>query len=348
MRVIQLITNMEYDPTSCIVATNGTIVMASTSGIWSLPYQSDTPTWTSRQPPSLLPNLPTPILACTVANSKLYAVLQGNATLPTIRSIDLRSSSWDWQKVKLTQIPGSGGNGDPSDSNAGNSSSSMNGLSTGAIAAIVAVAVVLLLLGLGFFWWRRRSAKRMASDTEEIEKAGSTVLGYATPATQQTRSWETRPSKQELFEQPNNGYQQPQPQVSRSWSSNSVTTADRPYGNPNYQQPYAAYPLHQISGNVSAVVTSMPNTVADQYMHSSSSPMGSNHAGDKQELTNEDQVTPPAASASNTFITPHMPDASSQTNGYISPNDPRTMEMLSPGLANAQLILQQSQTPQNL
>ncbi|KAF9999072.1 hypothetical protein BGZ79_007290 [Entomortierella chlamydospora] len=337
---------MAYDPTSCIVATNGTIVMASTSGVWSLPYQSNTLTWTSRQPPSLLPNLPTPILACTVANSKLYAVLQGNATLPTIRSIDLRSSSWDWQKVKLTQVPGNGDNGDPFDSNAGNSNS-MNGLSTGAIVAIVAVAVVLLLLGLGFFWWRRRSTKRMASGTGEIEKAGSIVLGYATPATQQTRSWETRPSKQELFEQPNNGHQQTQPQVSRSWSSNSVITADRPYGNLSYQQPYAAYPLHQVGGNVPAIVTSMPNTVADRYVHSSSSPMGSNHAGDKQELTSEDQVITPASTASNTFITPHMPDASSQTNGHISPNDPRTMEMLSPGLANAQLILQQSQAPQN-
>ncbi|KAF9350989.1 hypothetical protein BGX26_010890 [Mortierella sp. AD094] len=367
MQAIQFPTNMLYDPTSCIVATNGTIVMASTSGIWTLPYLANTPTWTSRQPPGFLPNLPTPILACTVANSKLYAVLQGNAALPTIKSIDLRGPNWDWQNVQLTQVPNSGGNGgsggsggnrsSPFDSNGSGSSNSANGLSAGVIVAIIAVIVVLLLLGFGFFWWRRRNTKKMASSTGEIEKAEYTaatsqptsVPGYAIPATQQTGSWEARPSKQELFEyeQPNNGHQQAQPQVSRSWSSNSTTAVDAPYGNPSYQQSYAAYPSRQVGGNAPTIVTSMPNTVAGRYVHSSSSPMSSNYAGDKQELTSEDQVITPASAASNTFLSPRTPNASSPTNGRISPNDPRTLEVLSPGLVNAQLILQRSQTPQN-
>ncbi|KAF9114542.1 hypothetical protein BGX27_010517 [Mortierella sp. AM989] len=302
----------------------------------------------------------------------------GDTQLPTISSIDLRAPSWDWQRVQLTQTTSrdSGGSGDnglnpipTSPSDGSNSNSGTKGLSTGIIAAIV--AIVVLLLGLGFFCWRRRNTKKSRSNVREIEKAESASASnqgyppvyeesqrantsqpapmpiYINPSTQQAGSWRAQPNKEELSEygQPNSGQQQPQ--VSGSWSAASVPTADRSY-NHIYQQSHSVYPPSQ-AGHAPAIATTTTNNATGQYANTPTSSMSSNtFAGDKHELTAEDLMRPGSA-ASNPFLSPRLPNSPAQSPaiGHVSPNGLHTREMLSPGLTNAQLILQQSQKPQH-
>ncbi|KAF9204563.1 hypothetical protein BGZ49_005148 [Haplosporangium sp. Z 27] len=306
-------------------------------------------TWINHQP---LPNLPTPILTCTVANSKLYAVLQGDVQLPAIRSIDLTSSSWNWQQVQLTVASGNGG----SEGNSSIiSSSSSKKLSTGVIVAIVVVVVVLLILGMAFFWWRRRKSSSHMKEIEKAEAVPESIPVYPAPynasqlintsqptpvlATQQAASWATQPNKQELF-----GYGQSQPSVSTPWSPANTAVVDTSYRDPNYQQLHTAR-------NPLTVAT----TMSSQYAPSTTS--SGVVAGDKQELTSEDNLVTLTPSTVNSFPSQLSPNASGSGiaqpvtsapfNNLAPPNEPRLREVLSPGLANAQLILQQSQTPQH-
>ncbi|KAF9434148.1 hypothetical protein BGZ76_008472 [Entomortierella beljakovae] len=362
--VTPYLTNMPYDPYSCIAAGNGIIIMATPNGIWSNQFTNQSSIWKLRQPPSFKSPLPGAILDCAVVNSKLYAVLQGDAQKPTIASIDLRGANWDWQFIQLTEAPNSGsGGGDgsnnnnkPTESQPGNSSGNASkGISTGAIAAIVVVAA-LLFFGVGFFLWRRRNTKKSGGLSSHIEKQDSSqeqslpkyvesrmiaqqplpTQSYTSPAVYhpgQTDGSRGLPG----YTQHENMHQQPHPPVSRSWSSNSPMV----------------YHSSQPGGFAPIVAPVVSNNPGAQYIYSSAASTNSGMTGDKQELTEEQDIRPESVT-SNPFVSPRLTNAAyaptptnttSQTGEYISPSDYRTQEILSPGLANAQLILKRTQTP---
>ncbi|KAF9964913.1 hypothetical protein BGZ70_005735 [Mortierella alpina] len=376
---------IEYDPSSCIATANGLIIMATSSTVWTRPYTT-LADWTSRQPPSFRPNLPSPILACTTSGSKLFAVIEGNATTPDVYTIDLASSNWDWQKASLvmTGNTGSGTNPNFGSDNSGES----KGLSTTVLAVIIAVAVALglVLLGLLLFWKRRRSRqKKQAMGDGQANKpfpnlpptaaAASAAMsgsrGYQPGLTPESSggsmmhafgartSGGLQPGKHDLTEteltamSTTNG---PPPPGSGAWvSTGGGAVSQAPvYSNINNNgihgnngaysmQPGAttsAYPPSSLAqGHPSTMHMATPGVSLPMPVNTPTHPVIFTPAappGDKRELSDEDED----------LMRPYQPNASPSVEN-ASESSSRLRGMVSPGLANAQLILQRSQTPQN-
>ncbi|KAF9926219.1 hypothetical protein BGZ67_008240 [Mortierella alpina] len=379
---------VEYDPSSCIATANGSIIMATSSAIWTRPYTT-LADWTSRQPAAFRPNLPSPILACTTSGSKLFAVIEGNATTPDIYTIDLASSSWDWQKASLVMTGTSGSGTNP---NVGSGiSNGSKGLSTTVLAVIIAVAAVLclVLVGLLLFWRRRRirQNKRAMGDVQAEKPfpnlpptaaaSASAVAGGSSgyqpgfspessggsmmhPFGART-SGGAQPDKRDLAEtelmamSTTNG---PPPPGSMAWANTggSIVSQAPVYSNINSNNgnngSNGAYSMHP-GATTSAYPPSSMGQERQPAMHMAmpgvSLPMPVNTPthpviftpapppGDKMELSDEDED----------LMKPFQPNASPPVVNNASETSSRLRGMVSPGLANAQLILQRSQTPQN-
>ncbi|KAF9903690.1 hypothetical protein BX616_001566 [Lobosporangium transversale] len=370
-------TTMPYNPSSCITAANGLIIMASSEGIWSFDYSSRlSSSWNSRQAPGIRPNLPTPILACATSNSKLYAVLEGDTGMPSIRSIDLTSPNWDWKTVPLTKTSsGDGPYTHPRDPQTGTpangeSVSSKRGLSSGAIAAIIIAAVVILaLLGLGFFLRSRKSRAKPDMLSREAEKAivspaalpaqapvlppvaMSAPPGYITPY----GSASTTPAMAAYVPPVH-----PNAAPARGGSFGSMSTSKQEFSEYSQSslQPLQQHHTPQPTSYNQAVpiaTTSAAAIPGALYTYSPSiTPMYSNATvmvGGKQELADESQIestqsraqTPLSPGAQHSYL---QPESAVPTNTSSNNNGSQSQGMLSPALANAQLILQNSQTSQ--
>ncbi|KAF9350411.1 hypothetical protein BGX34_001231 [Mortierella sp. NVP85] len=182
-----LMTNLMYDPTSCIAAYNDALFMATTDNIWRLPFPNvmPDPKWTARQPPSFAPRLPSPILACTTVNSTLFAVLKGKSSSPAIYSVDLAQANLDWQEVQLVTVsPVGGSNGNKPNPNGGtwdsDSASASKGLSGGIITAIAVVAILVVVLSIVALLLRRRR-KQEAASQDQVEKGVSGAAAGSPP-----------------------------------------------------------------------------------------------------------------------------------------------------------------------
>ncbi|KAI8599874.1 hypothetical protein EDD21DRAFT_378692 [Dissophora ornata] len=332
------ITNMPYDPTSCIVEANGSIIVASSTNIYTYPYTGivQSGNWTVRQPSGIVPNLPSPILACSTANSTLYAVTQGHAGMPSIHSIDLTSSNWDWQTVQLLQtsangtgtvpLSSSGSSGASEDSN--NSTGGNKSLSPAVIAVIIVVVVVALLLALLAFLWKRRRS-RQKSTFRMDDQAEKTAFEPG----------------------PTQGY-------SPSYNGSVVTTSSGApvVGGalpdtqecPEVEQSTNSHVPSELAAQAPPIQISRPWTPQDSFVQSSSTPIRANVvAGDKQELFSEEIVIPSKSAVSNRLANQSSAHLQPGTSTPGTANNPRIQHVISPGLANAQLILQQSQTPPN-
>ncbi|KAI1313436.1 hypothetical protein EDD11_002543 [Mortierella claussenii] len=356
-------TNMPYDPTACYTEANGSVIMASTAGIWTVPYTSitSTSTWINRQPPGLLPNLPTSILACAVTNSKLYAVLQGNSGMPSIRAIDLTSLNWDWQTVQLAAVPsgdlnsGQGNNspgaqiGGSNDNNVGGSGSK-KGLSTAVLIVIIVVIVILLLLlGLLFLWRYRRNKRKAGS--HHAQGLGKTIVapapiipapvpgsGYSpytvpSPATTLTPSGAAFMAPPHPSQAPvrggSSGSMDKQEFSEYSQSSQQSAAAPVAYTS---TQPTAHIPISAASAAMTGVA---PNIYSPTRL-----------AGDKQELRDSEDFSVFPGSGLLSLPTSNSASAPTAVNANADATVPRRQQMMvSPGLANAQLILQNSQAP---
>lgn len=273
--------------------------------------------------------------------------------------MDLATANLDWQQVQLESVsPVGGSNGNKPIPNGGSASANTSkGLSGGIITAIAVVAILAVVLSIVALLLRRRRNQE-ASSQDQVEKgasgaatpigspppfspahpslyssaAGSTVAGLP----QYSAAHSIAPSANQEVSS-NSHHRGPPHLVSRDWSHGSLTSGT---AHPSSsQQPYshASYPSNQgttVGDPLST--TTMPSST----IYAPTSPPRTNViVGDKQELESESQ-SPPIS-----YLQPVSSTASpagSPTTGTAS--DPR-QAMISPGLANAQLILQHSQSP---
>ncbi|KAF9279734.1 hypothetical protein BGZ68_007727 [Mortierella alpina] len=326
-------------------------------------------------PCSFRPNLPSPILACTVYGSKLVAVTQGNATTPDIYTIDLANSNWDWQKAPLVMSANSGSGTNPTSGS--NNSSGSKGLSTAVISVIIAVAVVLCLVLLGLLlFWRRRKARqhKQAMIAGQAEKAFPNLppTAAAAPAVMSgsgnyqpgftpessggsmmrafgaRTSGGVQPDKHDLTEtelmamSTTSGSSSPPGSVAWANAGGGMVSQAPVYSSNGSNGAYSMQPV----ATTSAYTPSNMGPGGQPTMHSAtpgvSLPMPVNTPthpviftpasppGDKMELSDQDEE----------LMKPYQPSNAAETSS-------RLRGMVSPGLANAQLILQRSQTPQN-
>ncbi|KAG0324725.1 hypothetical protein BGZ99_001503 [Dissophora globulifera] len=330
-------TPMPYDPTSCIVHANGSVIVATTSGVWTYPYAGTLQpgaNWTAHQAPGLKPNLPSPILACATSNSKLYAILQGDEETPSVRSIDMTTQNWDWQAVQLIETAGSGtipasptaANGKSGAGNDADVSGNKN-ISSAVIAVIIAVSVIIVLLILMALIWRyRRIRRKNRLGMGQIDK---TIVAPA----------------------PSTGHSQPYGEPS--------TTGAAVLGSAGHHQPNATYNSNASDSRTVTTPSPTPINTSRPWTPQGSFTATSVHtplrsaviAGDKEEIDNEDQHwRSESAASSYTSNISHgivQHPGGSVKQSIAANNNPRMQQALSPGLTNAQLILQQSQAPKN-
>ncbi|KAF9121107.1 hypothetical protein BGW39_010843 [Mortierella sp. 14UC] len=364
-----------FDDTACYTDGNGQIIKATQQTIQSFSITAGLGSWTDRKTPSSSSNLPTPILACATIDSTLYTVLEG-PTGPIIYTADISpSTEWIWRSRPLININSGGVGGGNGGSNGGNegilpvdsSDRSGKGLSTGAMVGIV--AVVLVVLGGALFWflWRRRRAGEHSKARGLGGGAGEkiTVRPPLAPPPQPGLAAHQQHAYSPVFSEnsatttvmvPGHGHGQP----ARYMSSQSLVYPPSNSTRPGEHIPMVApslstAPPPPISTAMygTSTAASIPSTPG--YSHTS--PI----FGDKEELTSEDASIEmqPASSAIGTQQ--RASSASAATAGAGSPtdtnntlvppgaarNDARMQEMFSPALANAQLILQRSQSPPN-
>lgn len=267
----------------------------------------------------------------------------GKSGSPAIYSADMTRTTWDWQTVQLVS-PAGGPNGNRPAVDNGRAS---KGLSGGTITAIVVVAILIVVLTIvGLLLRRRRNQEAFNQDQVEkgvpgavtstgpppslppLSPAQPSMYSSATSAAGSTvagLSGAAAPTKQEVS--PSGGSHRGPPHlVTRDWSHGSLTSGTMPY--PSNQTTTVGDPLS---------TTTMPSV----NVYAPSSPLRTNAiVGDKQELESETQ----SPSIAYLELASSAPSSSGSPTVGIAP-DPRVQAMISPGLANAQLILQQSQSP---
>ncbi|KAG0211717.1 hypothetical protein BGX28_007479 [Mortierella sp. GBA30] len=296
--------------------------------------------------------------------------------MPAVYTIDLTNSNWDWQKAQLIPSSVNGGAGSVPGFNGADNSSS-NGLSTAVMAVIIAVAVVvsLLLFGLALYWIRRRAKQKSSSSKGQMEKmlpeiSAAAAIGYTPVYTESagsmmhgqaftsgSRSGSMMQSdKHELSETEHvttpapplttttaaavpNSYP---PAISRAWSGERMVVNQPVYGPvSNYSTipattatiPAVSLPIPVMQPANPVIFMPAPAPVTMQNLQQQqSTPV----AGDKMELVDEVNGTSFQQSEGG-FLSVGADEKSRRLQG-----------MVSPGLANAQLILQRSQTPQNV
>ncbi|KAF9196656.1 hypothetical protein BGZ50_008601 [Haplosporangium sp. Z 11] len=363
---------LPYDPKSCVVEYNGDLVMATTSRIMTYRYGT-VATWIPRPGKAILPSS---ILACTTAGSKLYAVTQGNATVPTVHVLDMGKPSSDWQTADLVSVrtdieviiptpsptpkPGTKPGQRPDNDNGGGdsntgtnpdtvSSSQGSGLSTPVIVAIaIGVLLILLLIAFIIFWRRRKNKKKSTSPyhVDQKEVVSTTAPAYSpslkkhsgkfaheydggSPRSNYSRDYRDydRDGRDDYDSYPRHGGDSPSTRYAYSPQS-------------SYSPFPSSRPTEQVNMLTMPVATP-PETPLQNHRRTESN--------DKEEFARENgsQYTASTSSVANP-----------QTNlgGFLHPGgSPKTaprskkrlQETLSPGLANAQLILQQNQAARN-
>ncbi|KAF9194111.1 hypothetical protein BGZ51_001090 [Haplosporangium sp. Z 767] len=354
-------------------ADNGNLVMATTSRIMTYSYSTADFKWSPHAGKAILPS---GILACTTAGSKLYAITQGNTTVPTVHVLDMGKPSWDWQAADLVSVrtdieviiptpsptpkPGTNPGQRPDNDNGGGdsntgtnpdtvSSSQGSGLSTPVIVAIaIGVLLILLLIAFIIFWRRRKNKKKSTSPyhVDQKEVVSTTAPAYSpslkkhsgkfaheydggSPRSNYSRDYRDydRDGRDDYDSYPRHGGDSPSTRYAYSPQS-------------SYSPFPSSRPTEQVNMLTMPVATP-PETPLQNHRRTESN--------DKEEFARENgsQYTASTSSVANP-----------QTNlgGFLHPGgSPKTaprskkrlQETLSPGLANAQLILQQNQAARN-
>lgn len=252
-------------------------------------------------------------------------------------------------------------------------SSNNGGLSKGALIGII-VAVLGVLGILAFVFWRQRSKKGMASRSEKIHQnsrhLGTAPAVYSPVQTDHMQGSLSNPiyvpmqaplpERPVIYGQPShpgmlreNSEYSSQHNQSRPWSREGVST---PFASASYSPNIHQEQIPMIATSLGAAPTYNPYVVA---VPPSPSPMQSRSPtviGDKQELSSEEQnfdVRSPSSASfhgqqqqpvlvSGSLAVP-SPETQPNPEGTRNGKKPRIQSMMSPALANAQLILQASQ-----
>ncbi|KAG0351531.1 hypothetical protein BG005_008967 [Podila minutissima] len=362
---------------ACYTAANGFVVRIMADSIYTYSYSalaqsvSERGTWIAFQPPSGRPRIQTPLLACTSSGSTLYAIAEGSAKAPiSLYRINTLAPSLEWDTIQLSQR----NNGDdwmppPTADNSSNN----GGLSKGALIGII-VAVLGVLGILAFVFWRQRSKKGMASRSEKIHQnsrhLGTAPAVYSPVQTDHMQGSLSNPiyvpmqaplpERPVIYGQPShpgmlreNSEYSSQHNQSRPWSREGVST---PFASASYSPNIHQEQIPMIATSLGAAPTYNPYVVA---VPPSPSPMQSRSPtviGDKQELSSEEQnfdVRSPSSASfhgqqqqpvlvSGSLAVP-SPETQPNPEGTRNGKKPRIQSMMSPALANAQLILQASQ-----
>ncbi|KAI9231702.1 MAG: hypothetical protein BYD32DRAFT_430169 [Podila humilis] len=359
---------------ACYTAANGFVVKIMTDGIYTFSYdalpagiQTIAP-WSTLQPPSGRPRIRTPLLACTSLGSALYAIAQGTATVPSLYRMNVAPvSGVEWDTIQL--FPSNSDNGGlwmpPA------SSKDHGGLSKGALVGII-VAVVGVLGILAYAFWRRKNPKKGMGQGEKINQQrhlGTVPTVYSPVHTDNTpRSLSSPiyvPAQAPLPEQPVI-YGQPHPGMHRENSEySSMHSQSRPWSREGVSAPYAnaSYSPNIHQEHIPMIATSLgaAPTYNSYVVPVPPSPMSLSPSiiGDKQELSSDEQHfdirSPSAASfhgqlqqqpvlVSGSLAVPNADTLQLNPEGVArNGKKPRIQTMMSPALANAQLILQASQ-----
>ncbi|KAG0265464.1 hypothetical protein BG011_004684 [Mortierella polycephala] len=369
--------NAGYDPKSCIVEYDGSLVMATSSRTMTLELKNFDSDWKAHPGNAILPS---DILACAVAGSKLYAVTQGGAAtpeMPVIQIMDLAKPNWEWQTADLNPVrtdieviiptpspsptPGTNPGQRPDNSAGGGdsstgtnpdtvSSSQGTGLST-AVIVVIAVAALLILLLIAFIlFWRRRKNKNKSASPYHIDQ--KKILPTTAPA----YSPSLKKHSGKLAHEYDGG--SPRSNYSRDYNrdydhddrddydSYSRHGGDSPATRYTYspQTSYSPFPSSRPTEQVNVLtmpVATPPETPLQNHRRTDSN--------NKEELARENasQYTASTSSVANPQV---------NMGGFLHPggspnmaprSKKRLQETLSPGLANAQLILQQTQAARN-
>ncbi|KAF9548163.1 hypothetical protein EC957_007191 [Mortierella hygrophila] len=354
-----------YDSTACYTSANGQIIKATqgtietttvdksiSSGVWS-PRSSSNP-------------LPSPILTCAALGNTLYAVVKGGSDgMPMVYTAEM--NDWIWRSRQLYNFDNSGG-GSGSVGVISTDHNKRSGLSAG---SMVGIAVAVVVLGGVGFWWlmrRRRAARDLKGLNGGVEKitvrppppgtGGVMVPGQQTyPPAYTTGRAPPPPGSVSISPQLN--YHQQVPSSAAGWTTAVYSPSTRagehiPMVASSFTTAPPA-PLTHINNNM--VYSSASSSIPSTPVYSPTTPI----VGDKQELTSEDTTILPASSAVGHYQRPStamshnshqegssntLLGATSQPAGTVR-GDNRRQEMFSPALANAQLILQRSQSPPN-
>ncbi|KAF9415889.1 hypothetical protein BGZ94_010377 [Podila epigama] len=396
-------TNMPYEPGMCYTTINDSVVRISRSGIHTFSYGilDSTPlylsAWKTLQAPSFRQRIQSPLLACASSGSTLYAIAEGNNTVPVLYRLNaLPGTSPEWEQIQLVQTTKN-----ISDNNNHNNvvpgGSQSSGLSKGAlIGIIVAVLAVLGLLGFGLYWRKRKTGKGLWGKRDEKQQTQDELaLQHRHP-----QSPQPQPASTGYFPAYSESAVLPAvPQSCPFYIPVSDITAGHPQQG-HYSHPGAAHrensellsmhnqsrpwspegtlvqssstfnysPVVHHQEHIPVIATSMsaaPYSSSQPYTtvappQSPLPAMRSSPAaimGDKQELGSDDeeqsyQGTRAQSSAQGFHEQPQPPVLTSGSlqvppggaNGSVRDGKkPRQQEMMSPALANAQLILQASQ-----
>ncbi|KAF9151172.1 hypothetical protein BG015_007002, partial [Linnemannia schmuckeri] len=225
-------------------------------------------------------------------------------------------------------------------------------------------AVAIIVLGGVAFWFlrrRQRAAKDLKALNERVDKVtvrppppgtgavpGQLQQGYS-PA----YAAGPPPPPGSVSMSPQLNYHQQVPSSAAGWTTAVYPPSSRPGEH-----------IPMVASSLTTAPPAPPNHNNMMYSSAASSipstPVYSpTIVGDKQELTSEDTTILPASSAVGHHQRPstamshnsHQEGSSNALLGAASPSparsDSRMQEMFSPALANAQLILQRSQSPPN-
>lgn len=357
-----------YDSTACFTSANGQIIKATQENIQTrfLPNGA----WLSHQPPK---SLPSPILTCATLGNTLYAVVQGDSDgMPKVYTAEM--NDWTWRPRQLFNFDNSGngsGRGGGSVGEISTDHTKSNGLSTGAMVGIVIVVVAVVLGGIGFWWLmkRRRAAKDLKALNGRAEKitvlpppppgAGGVIMPGQQMYPPAYAAGQAPPPPGSVSMSPQVNYHQQVPSSAAGWTTAVYPPSTRPGEHipmvASSLTSAPATPLTHINNHI--VYSSAGSSIPSTPVYSPTSPI----VGDKQELTSEDTTILPASSAVGHHQRPstamsHNSYQEGSSNTLLSAvsqpagtgrSDGRMQEMFSPALANAQLILQRSQSPPN-
>ncbi|KAF8964845.1 hypothetical protein BGZ46_000719, partial [Entomortierella lignicola] len=376
-----VITNTPFNPSYCLAAGgNSTIIMAGTSQTWTYNY----PTTSDSIPPlnwntfSNSGAAPSNILSCGIVGQSFYAIQGDDGSEPSVSVLSFKSSSnsYNWQATNMILTNGNCNSGGNACSVSG---PRHKGPATSTIIVIVLV-VLVVVLGAIFFCYRKRFVNPFSSDAKK-KSAPRTIISPiplqpVLPVTQQSSSstaatgggvlpsssgpsWSStgiptsspaQPPSTALYTNrnslpmhPTTSYGQATismpPQQSPIIASSLAAAPYRPFvipSSPLPSQSEASTPLMRhnsaVPGDKREFGQGADGSISND-VDSSGSGSGS---GEQQQ---QDSST--FRRSNPLYPTPEEEAARAQARNSSRP----LQEVLSPTLANAQLILQQSQRP---
>ncbi|KAI8599398.1 hypothetical protein EDD21DRAFT_161402 [Dissophora ornata] len=165
-------TTTSFDSTSCLAADSGSIVMVTSAQTWTFNYDAVTSstvagTWTAQV---TQPSTRSTVLACAAKDQTFYTIQKGEGVVPSISTLDFsNTTTWIWQSPSLVQTSNSNGSG--------SSGSGHRGVSPTVIAILV--IVIAVVVGAAVYLWMRKSKTKSLGLRQTTTIAPGTLVSPA-------------------------------------------------------------------------------------------------------------------------------------------------------------------------